>query len=245
MKKVVVFGATSAIIQAVARLLAAEGASFFLVARNPAKLASVAADLRVRGATAVHEADLDLNDVNSHQALIADAFAQLAGVDLVLVAHGLLGAQARAEVEFAHASELIFTNYLSIVSLLTHLIPRLEAQQRGQVAVLSSVAGDRGRASNYVYGSAKGALTLYLSGLRARLSRTPINILTLKLGFVDTPMTAGCKKGPLWATPAALAPRILAAIAARRDQCYLPGFWAIIMTIVKLLPEPIFKKLRF
>lgn len=245
MKKIAVFGATSGVIQAVARLYADERAEFFLVGRNPDKLGSVAADLRVRGGSAVYEAVCDLNLVDRHEALVGELFAKLGTVDLMLFAHGILGDQAWAQEEFAHAAEIIQANYLSVVSLLTHVVPRLERQGCGQIVVLTSVAGERGRASNYVYGSAKGATTIFLSGLRARLSRTAINVLTIKLGFVDTPMTAAFKKGPLWATPEGLAPRIVRAIAARPDVIYLPWFWAPIMAIIKILPETIFKKLRF
>jgi len=128
--------------------------------------------------------------------------------------------------------------------LLTLLANRFEAQRHGTLAVIGSVAGDRGRQSNYVYGTAKGALAIFLQGLRNRLHPAGVRVLTVKPGFVDTPMTASFKKGPLWAAPEAVAAAIVAAVERGRDVIYTPWFWWGIMTLIKLVPERVFKKLK-
>jgi short-subunit dehydrogenase len=130
-----------------------------------------------------------------------------------------------------------------VIALATVLANRFEAQRSGSIAVISSVAGDRGRQSNYVYGAAKGAVTLLLQGLRNRLSKSGVQVLTIKPGFVDTPMTAEFKKGALWAKPDDIAHGIVSAIDRRRDVVYLPGFWRLIMLIIRHIPEPIFKRM--
>lgn len=245
MKNIMIVGATSAVAQAVSRLYAKEHASFFLIARNAARLESVAKDLRVLGAKSVETNVCDLNDLSKHAALVAQAKQALGQIDLCLVAHGYLGDQKKSESNFQNAKLVIDTNFTSPASLLTELAIELEAQRSGTIAALSSPAGDRGRYSNYVYGSAKGALTIFLSGLRARLSHHGVQVVTIKLGFVDSPMTADFKKGPLWITPDKLAPKIVRAIDSKRDVTYLPWFWALIMLVFKLMPERIFKRMKF
>jgi len=135
------------------------------------------------------------------------------------------------------------TNFTTVVSLLTLLANLFERQGRGSIAVISSVAGDRGRQSNYVYGAAKGALTIYLQGLRNRLAKANVHVLTIKPGFVDTPMTRDFKKGLLWVGPDVIARGIVKAIDKRKDVAYLPFFWRYIMFIIKIIPERIFKRL--
>ena len=137
----------------------------------------------------------------------------------------------------------IDNNGLSVIALCTLLGNRFEAQGSGSIAVISSVAGDRGRQSNYVYGAAKGMVTRFLQGLRNRLAKENVQVLTIKPGFVDTPMTAAFKKGALWAQPADVARGILAAIDKGKDEVYLPGFWRLIMLVIRHIPEFIFKKL--
>ncbi|MCW3005130.1 MAG: short-chain dehydrogenase [Conexibacter sp.] len=244
-KHVVIIGATSAIAEATARLYAAEGASMFLMARNEERLTTLAADLQVRGARSVALEPLDANALDRHAALIERAFATLGRIDVVLIAHGTLGDQVACERDFARALEEWNTNAVSVLSLLTQLANRMEAQGSGTIAVITSVAGDRGRASNYVYGTAKGALNIFLQGLRNRLYRAGVDVLTIKPGFVDTPMTAHIeKKGALWATPATVAAGIKRAIERRRLIVYVPGFWWMIMLIIKAIPERIFRRLR-
>lgn len=244
MKKILIVGATSAIAEATARLYAAQGHSLYLLGRDEGRLQTIAADLKVRGAAATHYARLDLNEFAQHAAALDAAAAALGGLDIVLVAHGTLGDQAACERDFAAALMELNTNAISVMSLLTHLANRFEAQQHGSIAVISSVAGDRGRQSNYVYGTAKGAVTIFLQGLRNRLHKSGVQVLTIKPGFVDTPMTAQFKKGALWATPEAIAACIARAIEKRRNVVYAPWFWAGIMLVIRSVPESLFKKLK-
>jgi decaprenylphospho-beta-D-erythro-pentofuranosid-2-ulose 2-reductase len=241
---VLILGATSAIAQAVIRIYAARGARLYLVARNPEKLAAVASDARVRGAADVYAQTIDLDAVDSHEALLADVASKLPHLDAVLMAHGVLGKQEDAERDFAAALGVFHTNFLSPASLLTRIANDFERAGGGTIAVISSVAGDRGRKSNYVYGTAKGALATFLSGLRARLDRKGVHVLTIEPGFVSTPMTAHIEQGALFATPEEIARGIVAAIDRRKDVIYLPWFWRPIMFIIRAVPEKIFKKLN-
>jgi short-subunit dehydrogenase len=242
--RVFVAGATSAIAQAVARLLAARGARFFLVARDAARLEAVAADLRARGAAAAALAVADLDDLDRHGALADEALAALGGIDIALLAQGTLPDAARCEASFAEARAAIHTNFVGVASLAAALASRMEGRGRATIAALGSVAGDRGRRSNYVYGAAKGALAIYLDGLRHRLHGTGVNVLTVKPGFVDTPMTRGFAKGPLWASPERVASGIVNAIDRGARVVYVPWFWRPIMAVVRAIPERIFLKTR-
>lgn len=245
MKKILIIGATSAIAEATARLWAAEGHKLYLLGRNDERLALIAADLKIRGAEAVQYAALDLNDFAQHGAALDAAAAALEGLDIVLIAHGTLGNQKASEQDFSVTLRELNTNAISAMSLLTHLANRFEAQKHGSIAVISSVAGDRGRQSNYVYGTAKGAVTIFLQGLRNRLHRSGVQVLTIKPGFVDTPMTAGIdKKGPLWANPETIARSIVGGIEKGRDVVYAPWFWMGLMSVIRVIPEQIFKKLK-
>jgi decaprenylphospho-beta-D-erythro-pentofuranosid-2-ulose 2-reductase len=241
---ILVLGATSAIAQAVTRILAARGDSLYLVARSAGKLSIVAADARVRGAAEVHTQTLDLDDTRAHAALLANVGQQMSNLDVVLFAHGVLGDQAEGEREFAAAQAVLHTNFLSVVSLLTLLANDFERRNQGTIAVISSVAGDRGRKSNYIYGTSKAALTVFVAGLRARLDRQGVQVLTIKPGFVATPMTAHLPQGPLFASPETIARGIVSAIERKKDVIYLPWFWWPIMCIIRLVPERIFKKLN-
>ena len=142
------------------------------------------------------------------------------------------------------AEAILRTNFLSAVSLITWLANYFEASKQGTLAVISSVAGDRGRKSNYVYGASKGALNIFLDGVRNRIDRAGVNVLTIRPGFVDTPMTAHIPKGPLFASPAQVAEGILAAVERRKDVVYLPGFWRPIMFLIRNIPERVFKKMN-
>lgn len=244
MSRTLVIGATSAIAEATARLLAARGGSLYLVARNAARLEAIAADLRVRGAASVATHVMDLNTFAEHEHMVARVFTALGGVDSVLIAHGTLSDQRACEGSVAHALAEITTNALSVVSLLTWLANRLEAERRGTIVVVSSVAGDRGRASNYVYGSAKALVTAFCSGLRQRLASAGVRVITIKPGFVDTPMTRSFRKGLLWAKPAGVARGIVRAMDRGQGNVYLPAFWRPVMLAVRLIPEPLFIRMR-
>lgn len=239
-----IIGAGSAIAEAAARLWAAQGHSLYLLGRDEERLSAMAADLKIRGAAVAKHGALDMNEFARHASAIDAAATALDGLDTVLIAHGTLGDQKKCEQDFAATLQELNTNAISVMSLLTLLANRFEAQKRGTLAVIGSVAGDRGRQSNYVYGTAKGAVAIFLQGLRNRLHPAGVQVLTIKPGFVDTPMTASFKKGALWATPEAVAADILAAIEKRRDVIYTPWFWFGIMTLIKLVPERIFKKLK-
>lgn len=243
MKRVLIVGATSAIAQASARHLAARGDRLFLIARDEAKLTAVARDLRVRGAQ-VESAVADLNEVERHESLIEEASQALGGLDVALIAHGTLSDQKACEADYRVAEQELRTNFLSVVSLLTPLANRFEAQRGGTIAVISSVAGDRGRGSNYVYGTAKGALSLFLQGLRNRLHPTGVRVVTLKPGFVDTPMTSEVKKNALFATPETVGQGIVRAIDGGPEVVYLPTFWRFVMLVIRAVPEPLFKRLK-
>jgi decaprenylphospho-beta-D-erythro-pentofuranosid-2-ulose 2-reductase len=243
-RKVLVVGATSAIAQETSRRFAAYGAHLFLTGRDPEKLSSVAQDLRLRGATQVDTAVLDVVDLTRHEAVLDTAFAALGEVDVALIAHGVLPDQSHCEQSASDALAALTVNFTATVALLTPLANRLEAQRRGCLAVISSVAGDRGRQSNYVYGASKGGLDRFLQGLRNRLYRSGVAVLTIKPGFVDTPMTASKPKSGLYASPARVARGIHRAIEARRNVVYLPWFWRPIMCVVTSIPEAVFKRLR-
>jgi short-subunit dehydrogenase len=162
---------------------------------------------------------------------------------VALIAHGTLPDQKACEASVELLQQEIDNNGLSVVALCTRLANLMEPRGQGTIAVISSVAGDRGRQSNYVYGAAKGMVTRFLQGLRNRLARKGVQVLTIKPGFVDTPMTAAFPKGLLWAKPESVAQGIVAAVDRKKDVVYLPGFWCLIMMIIRHIPEFIFKKL--
>lgn len=244
MKKILLIGATSAIAEATARVWAQQGHRLYLLGRNEERLQAIAADLSVRGAESVGCARLDVSDFAQHAAALDAAVMALGGVDIVLLAHGTLGAQKACERDVAATLRELNTNALSVIALLTDLANRFEAQKHGTIAVIGSVAGDRGRQSNYVYGTAKGAVKIFMQGLRQRLHKAGVQVLTIKPGFVDTPMTAQFRKGLLWATPQTIALSIDRAIEKRRDVVYAPWFWLGIMTVIQLIPERLFKTLK-
>ena len=244
MKKILIIGATSAIAQEVAKIYALEQCLLYLVGRNEDKLHIVADDLRARGAQAVELLALDLSNPATHDDLIEKAQAFLQGIDVVLIAYGSLPNQSACEANVEQTLAELNTNFVSVVALLTQLANELEKQGSGTLAVISSVAGDRGRQSNYIYGAAKGGLTVFLQGLRNRLASKGVHVLTIKPGFVDTPMTAEFKKGLLWVSAETLAQGIVKAIDKKRDVAYLPWFWLGIMLIIKSIPERIFKKMK-
>jgi short-subunit dehydrogenase len=243
MQKILIVGATSAIAEASARLWAARGDALFLVGRNTGRLETMVADLRVRGAASVGCTTMDATDTAAHTAMLDAATEALGGLDVALIAHGTLPDQQACEASVALTLKEIDNNGLSVIALASLLGATFEAQGHGTLAAISSVAGDRGRQSNYVYGAAKGMVSLFLQGLRNRLSKKGVQVLTIKPGFVDTPMTASFKKGALWAQPEDIARGILRAIEWRSDIVYLPGFWRLIMLIIRHIPERIFKKL--
>jgi short-subunit dehydrogenase len=244
MKNILVIGATSAIAEQYARLESASGCALFLVGRDARRLDAIAGDLSVRDGTRPGQAVLDVDNVAAHEAVFDEAWASLGHVDVALLAHGTLPDQAACDADLALALAGFATNGTATIALMHGLARRMRTQGHGTIAVISSVAGDRGRASNFLYGSAKAAVTAYASGLRQQLAGNGVNVLTIKPGFVDTPMTAQFRKGPLWASPQKVAAGIVRAVARRRAVAYLPWFWWPIMQVITHIPESIFRKVR-
>ena len=243
MQQILVIGATSAIATACARRWVEQGAAFFLVGRSAEKLGQVADDLAAMGAT-VRTHLLDLNRFDQHASMLDACYATLGQVDIALIAHGTLPDQKACEQDAQLAVQEFTNNGLSVIALLTDLANRMEAQKSGCIAVISSVAGDRGRPSNYLYGAAKGAVTDFCSGLRARLFKSGVHVLTIKPGFVDTPMTQGLALPKLLlVTPDKVAQDIVRAVEKRRDTLYTPWFWRFIMLIIIHIPGALFKRL--
>lgn len=244
MSNILILGATSAIAKKTTRLFAADNHALYLVARNEDKLTSMKQDMLVRGASSVDYEVADLSDDKQHEALISRATESMGSIDTVLIAYGTLGDQTIGIQNYGNTLKELQINFLSVISLLTILANQFEQQKSGSIAVISSPSGDRGRQSNYVYGTAKGALTIFLQGLRNRLAKSNVHVLTIKPGFVDTPMTKDFKKGFLWVSPDVISKGIYRAIKKKKESVYLPFFWLIIMTIIKSIPEKIFKHLK-
>lgn len=242
--RVLIVGATSAIAAETARVYAAYGARLFLTGRHAGRLEATAADLRVRGAATVETALLDVTDRERCATMVDQAWKAFGGLDIALIGHGVLPDQARSQASAEEAVQAIEVNFLSAVAVLTPLANRFEAEGRGCIAVITSVAGDRGRQSNYVYGASKGGLDRFLEGLRNRLHRSGVAVVTLKPGFVDTPMTAGMKQGLLFVSARRAGRAVHRAIERRRNVAYIPWFWRPIMSIIRALPETVFKRLR-
>ena len=246
MRNILIIGATSAIAEATSRRFAAAGARFYLVGRNAEKLAATARDLEIRSGQPVLYESLDLDLLDQHPALLERAEQALDGLDLALIAHGTLPDQAVCQQSVAATLAAIQTNALSVISLATLLANIFERRGRGVLIAIGSVAGDRGRQSNYVYGAAKGMVSLFLQGLRNRLSGKGVQVITVKPGFVDTPMTAAFEnQGLFWVQPDRIAQGIFAAVERGRDEVYLPWFWRWIMLVILHIPEGLFKRLKF
>jgi len=244
MKRILIIGASSAIAGACARQWATQGASFFLVGRDPAKLEQVAADLLARGAAGAGVHLMDVADVAAHPAMLARCIESLQAIDIALIAHGTLPDQKACEQDPALALREFASNGSSTIALLTLLANCLEQQRSGTLAVITSVAGDRGRPSNYLYGSAKAAVSTFCEGLRARLYKSGAHVIDIRPGFVDTPMTRGLPlPAPLVASPDTVARRIVAGIERRANVLYAPAFWALIMLVIRSIPRAIFNRL--
>lgn len=244
MKKILIIGADSAIAQAVAKEFAKDKPRFFLGAYDKEKLDLIAGDLKARGAESVDIASFDALDTASHAELLRKALSSLQEIDVAFIAYGTLPDQEACQASFEAAEREIRLNFISVVSLLTILANRMEEAGKSTIAVISSPAGDRGRQSNYVYGAAKGGLTVFLGGLRNRLAKKGVHVLTIKPGFVSTPMTAHLKQGPLFVQPERVAADIYRAIERQKNVLYTPWFWKYIMFIIRHIPESIFKKLK-
>lgn len=239
-----ILGATSVIARATARAFADAGYDLVLAGRSADELRRVAADLRIRSDVDVRTAAFDAFDTATHAGVIRRAIDDSEdGLAGAIVAFGELGDAERAAKDFEHAEEIIRANYIGAVSALTVLADYFEGMRGGFIVAISSVAGDRGRRSNYVYGSSKGALSLYVQGLRGRLHASGVQVLTVKPGFIDTRMTFGKVPPHLAADPDKVGAAILKAVRSKRSVVYVPGYWSLIMKAIKLIPERLFKRL--
>lgn len=241
MKRVVIFGATSSIAQASARIWAKEHAAFVLCGRELERLKTVASDLRALGAAEVDVVSFDGGDPASCSGAVKESLGK--GCNIALLAHGVLTDQERARSDVAYLAETITINFVSFAVIAEALAAHFERQKSGSLVLIGSVAGDRGRASNYLYGSAKAGVAALASGLRGRLSKVGVDVITVKPGFVDTPMTAHLKKGLLFASAEVVGKAICDAVADRRQIIYTPWFWRWIMGILAHVPERLFHRL--
>lgn len=244
MRNILVIGATSAIAEATARLYARQGARFYLLARNGKRLENIVADLKIRGASTVDYQIFDAGMVSEHLKLLENAFRALGSIDIALVAHGTLGDQKQCELSSEETLSEFQTNASSTISLLTVLANIFEKQGKGTLAVISSVAGDRGRPSNYVYGAAKAAVTAFCEGLQARLYKAGVHLLLIKPGMVETPMTADLSMPKaLVAQPEVVAKDIVTAIRLGKDVLYTPWYWRYVMFGIIHMPMFLFNKI--
>jgi len=245
MKRILIIGATSAIAEACAKeWMTRSSCQFALIGRNTDKLEAIASNLTARGAVSADTFELDINNLDLHKEVLSSALAVLGQIDIALMAQGTLPDQEQCQKNSDYAVAEFTINATSAIAFLTHLANQLEIQKEGRLAVISSVAGDRGRMTNYLYGAAKGALTTFVSGLTARLDKAGVYVSVIKPGFVQTPMTSGLDlPAKLVATPEKVGQVIVRGVEKGKPVIYAPGFWLIIMTIIKLIPSSIFKRL--
>lgn len=239
----IILGASSAMARATARALAAEGAGLLLAGRDAADLALIAEDCRLRGARIAEALAFDARDPASFAPLLARAGAEEGELNAAVFV-GSMPAQSAIDADPDLIEGIGADNFIGPVTFLHMLAPLLEARGGGTIVGVGSVAGDRGRLGNYVYGAAKAGFHTYLSGLRNRLTRAGGHVVTVKPGFVDTAMTWGLPGMFLVASPEAVAADILRAVKKRRNVIYTPFFWRYILLIIRMIPEPIFKKLK-
>ena len=244
-RTVLVLGATSGIARAVADELAGEGYDLLLAGRNPEELGALAADLKLRRGIQAQGLSFDALALETHAAFVEECVRasgdSLAGA---IVCFGALGDQSVAEKDPLETKRILDTNLTGAASILGLLANSFEARRAGFLCALSSVAGDRGRQSNYVYGAAKAGLTVFLQGLRNRLFRSGVRVITIKPGFIDTGMTYGRPGLFLVASPQRAARRIVKAVREGQDECYVPSFWGPVMFLIRSIPERIFKRMR-
>ena len=242
---VIVVGATSDIARATAMELACQY-NLILAGRDMTELDAIAQDIVIRYECDVSTLMFEALNSNEHATFISKCFEKTEKISGAVICHGFLPVQIQAERAWDLARKTLDINFTSCVSVLEPLMQRLEDQQDGFLAIISSVAGDRGRQSNYLYGAAKGGLTVYLQGLRNRGQHSGVHVMTVKPGFVATAMTVGIvdPKSPLVATPKQVARDIVRGIKKRKDVIYSRWFWRYIMLIIRSVPERIFKRLR-
>ncbi|MCK5243126.1 SDR family oxidoreductase [bacterium] len=245
MKNVLILGANSGMARAMAREIANPKVQLILASRNTKELEKTAQDLMLReNAPLPVVFGFDATKLDQHDKFLAEVLKKIKTLDEVYLFFGQLHDQRTAEKDFHLAHEMLVANYVGAVSILEKIALYMESKGHGLIVGVSSVAGDRGRQSNYLYGSSKAGLNTYLEGLRNRLAHRGVHVLTVKPGFVDTPMTQHLKKGLLFAKPETIATGIRKAVQRKKNSVYLPGFWRWIMLIIRSVPEGIFKKLK-
>jgi decaprenylphospho-beta-D-erythro-pentofuranosid-2-ulose 2-reductase len=244
--RVVMLGALSAIATAAARIYAREGAALVLVARNEERLKALAADLKARGAVHVEIAAMDLEAEAGNAAThLADWAARMGEIDHVHLVYGYLGSQPEASANRAELSRIMTSNFTSAVHWCEAAANVLRGQKHGSLVAVSSVAGDRGRQSNYAYGAAKGGLALFIQGIAHSLAGTGARAVAVKPGFVDTPMTDGLKKGgPMWASADQIGKALRRAADRGGPIQYAPGKWRLVMAIIRSVPAFVFHKTK-
>jgi len=243
-KNIIVFGASSDIAISCEKLWAAENNSLFLVARNQQKLDELTDLLLQSGAKSIESYCCDFKSVNDMKIVVSMADKFLDGIDIAFIAHGSLPNQLKYQNNPELTLEDIKNNALSTVSILTILANYFEEKKSGKIALLSSVAGDIGKASNYIYGSSKAMLNLFMAGLRLRFSNTDVSVTTIKLGYVDTKMTSNFDKNFLWVKPHFIAKSIVKSIDKSKEEVYLPKIWFFIISFLKIVPIRILKLLK-
>ena len=242
--RLIVLGATSAIGEATARLYAADGASILLVARNERRTEDIAADLRARGAHQVKTATCDLADAADADGKLRDWNRQIGGADDVLLCYGVLGDQDRAERDGPHTAEILHVNFNSAAAWCLAAANLLEENGHGTLVVLGSVAGDRGRRANYIYGAAKAGLETLVAGISHRFARKGPRAVIIKPGPTVTPMTEGMKRdGLLWSTPDQIARQVHKCARSGGPVAYAPPFWRYVMLIIRNIPHAVFNRM--
>lgn len=243
-KSVLILGATSSIARGAAYAFAEKGYDLFLAGRDSHELKRLSNDIAIRYRCKVQHGLFDAEAFDRHSTFLNNVIALMGGLDGVLLAFGDLGEHLNAVYQFDQAHTIIDRNFTGACSILSHCANYLCEQKQGFIIGISSVAGDRGRQSNYIYGAAKGALTIFLQGLRNRLHPFGVRVITIKPGFVDTAMTFGKSGLFLVACPQKVGKTIVKSLNSKTDVLYIPGFWKYLMSIIKAIPESIFKKMK-
>jgi decaprenylphospho-beta-D-erythro-pentofuranosid-2-ulose 2-reductase len=242
-QSVLLLGGTSDIGLALVRRLAADRARVVgLAVRDPESVEAPAGELRAAG-TKVEVLSFDADDLEGHEAFVEDAFGRLGDVDLVVVAFGLLGHGAQFERE--RAVDLVRTNFLGSVSVLLPIVERMRHQGHGTVVVLSSVAGERVRKTNFAYGASKAGLDGFSQGLGDALAGSGVHVMIVRPGFVRTKMTAGLDEAPFTTTPEAVADAVVAGLRAGKELVWVPSILRWVMAVARHLPRPVFRRLKF
>lgn len=241
---VLVLGASSAIARALANTLASQGYGLYLAGRDEDELCRLASDAHYRYDVPTLFSRFDAQDDDSHGEFFRKVIKEAGSLEGVVLAFGYLGEQGRASANFSEGKRILTSNFVGACSILAECANYFEAKRSGFIVGISSVAGDRGRASNYYYGAAKGGLSLFLQGLRARLYHAGVHVMTVKPGFVDTGMTFGKPGMFLVASPEDVGKKIGHALTQKKNIVYVPGFWRYIMWIIKAIPESLFRRLK-